>query len=230
MGRSPPSGTRAVALGACHVDAVPATARALPHTYSRPDAGESTARILACRDRGPRMLTADELIALLDLAPLPIEGGWFRQTYLADESVDAAALPARYVTRHALSSAIYYLLRDADFSALHRLPTDEVYHFYLGQPVELLRLYPDGTFAVTELGSDLAAGQQVQVVVPRGVWQGSRLLQPTGCALLGTTMAPAYDPAEFELGERTALLRDYPRCADHVRALTHAGKASGSRQ
>ncbi|HEV7127151.1 MAG TPA: cupin domain-containing protein [Ktedonobacterales bacterium] len=166
------------------------------------------------------MLDAARLIELLKLEPLPVEGGWFRQSYLAGETLAAAAAPPRYAGPRALGSAIYYLLYGEHFSALHRLLTDEVYHFYLGAPVELLRLYPDGSHDTTQLGPDLAAGQQVQVVVPRGVWQGSRLLVPGGFALLGTTMAPAYDPADFELGERDALLARYPRCVDRIRALT----------
>jgi predicted cupin superfamily sugar epimerase len=121
-----------------------------------------------------------------------------------------------------LGSAIYYLLHGSHVSALHRLLTDEIYHFYLGDPVELVLLYPDGTDEVRRLGNNLAAGERPQITVPRGVWQGSRLGRPGHFALLGTTMAPGYDPADFELGDRRRLLSSHPQRSDEIYALTRA--------
>lgn len=173
------------------------------------------------------MLTAERVIALLGLESLPVEGGYFRETYRAPVLLPQAALPERYPGPRPLGGAIYYLLRDDTFSALHRLRTDEIYHFYLGRPVELLLLQPDGQSELIVLGPDLEAGQRVQVVVPRGVYQGSRLApedgeHAVGCdfALMGTTMAPAYDPADFELGNREELLARYPSRTQLIRALT----------
>jgi hypothetical protein len=165
------------------------------------------------------------LIEALGLVPLPGEGGYYRQTFVADESVPAAALPARYGRPKALCTAIYFLLTaEPDcFSALHRLPTEEIYHFYLGDPVEMLLLHPDGRDERILLGPDLPAGQRVQQVAPRGAWQGSRLVAGGRFALLGTTMAPGFDPQDFELGERGALSARYPAAAGLVRALTRAG-------
>jgi uncharacterized protein len=168
-------------------------------------------------------LTVAEVIELLRLEPLPVEGGYYRQTYRADETLDATVLPERYGGPRAPGGAIYYLLHGDHFSALHRLLTDEIYHFYLGQPVEMLLLYPDGHDEVVRLGTDLAMGERVQVVVPHGVWQGSHLAERgagAGFALLGTTMAPAYDQADFELGDREALIAAYPQRAELIRALT----------
>jgi uncharacterized protein len=168
------------------------------------------------------MLTAERVIALLELQPLPLEGGHFHETYRAGELIERECLPPRYAGARPHGSAIYYLLRDDTFSALHRLHSDEVYHFYLGQPVELLLLYSDGHGEIFVLGPDLEAGQRMQLVVPHGVWQGSRLRSTARghFALLGTTMAPAYDPADFELGERADLLARYPGHAELIRALT----------
>lgn len=168
------------------------------------------------------MLTAERAIALLGLQPLPEEGGHYRETYRADELIARDCLPQRYIDARPYGSAIYYLLRDDTFSALHRLRSDEIYHFYLGQPVELLLLHPDGRDETLILGPDLEAGQRVQAVAPRGVWQGSHLALPTpgGFALLGTTMAPAYDPTDFELGVREQLIGSYPQRAQLIRALT----------
>lgn len=168
------------------------------------------------------MLNPLALIQLLHLEPLVVEGGYYRQTWRADESVDASALPSRYLNAKPFASAIYFLLHGDNFSALHRLLTDEIYHFYLGDPVEMLLLYPSGESEIVRLGPNLEAGEHVQLVVPRGVWQGSRLRTIDNFALLGTTMAPAFDPADFELGRREELLRTYPDRASLIRALTRS--------
>jgi len=163
-------------------------------------------------------MNAEILIELLNLEPLPIEGGFFRRTYLADESL--TGWPERYHNPKAISSAIYYLLRATDFSAFHRLATDEVYHFYLGDPVELVQLVSEGDGAIVILGQTLTAGQRVQTVVSRGVWQGSRLKAGGQWALLGTTLAPAYADSDFELGNRESLMKDYPDWIEYIQALT----------
>ena len=168
------------------------------------------------------MLSADRIIKLLDLRPLPREGGHFRQSYRAAESISSDALPVRYQRDKQLCTAIYYLLTsDPDsFSALHRLPTDEIYHFYLGDPVEMLLLYPDGISEQVILGQDLLASQQIQFVVPRDVWQGSRLVAGGLFALLGATMAPGYDEQDYVAGEPTELIRRYPDQAQLIRSLS----------
>jgi hypothetical protein len=167
--------------------------------------------------------TAQELIERLNLEPLPIEGGFFRQTYVSAETIPPSALPERYRGDKPFSTAIYYLLTsDADsFSAMHRLPTDEVYHFYLGDPVEMLLLFPDGSGRRVVLGQDIAAGQHVQFLAPAGAWQGSRLIAGGHFALMGTTMAPGFDPTDFVSGRRAELVARYPNHANVIRALTH---------
>jgi len=167
-------------------------------------------------------MRADEVIARLGLQPLPFEGGLYREVYRSTESIGADALPARYGGARDLGTAIYYLLTPETCSALHRLASDEVFHFYLGDPVEQVQLDPDGTGRVVTIGPDLAAGQQPQVVVPRGVWQGA-VVAPGGAhgfALLGTTVAPGFDVADYEAGERDALVAAYPDLAARIRALT----------
>jgi predicted cupin superfamily sugar epimerase len=166
------------------------------------------------------LLSPSEIITLLNLEPLPVEGGYFRQTYLAAETVPIQALPPRYSVSKPFCSLIYYLLYDDLFSAMHRLPTDEIYHHYLGDPVEMLLLSPDGGSRRVVGGSDLSAGQTVQWIAPAGAWQGTRLVPGGRLALLGTTMAPAYTPEDFELGDRSALLTQYPAEGDLIRALT----------
>ncbi|HEU5453960.1 MAG TPA: cupin domain-containing protein [Terriglobales bacterium] len=161
-------------------------------------------------------LTAADVIRLLKLQPLPIEGGYFRETYRSADSLEAP----RYGSPRSFASAIYFLLTPDSFSSLHRLRTDEVYHFYLGDPAELLLLHGDGKSERVLLGHDLSAGHQAQYVVPRGVWQGSRVLPGGGFSLLGTTMAPGFDPRDFEHGTRRELLGAYPAQPELIRSLT----------
>jgi predicted cupin superfamily sugar epimerase len=168
------------------------------------------------------MPTAPELIQLLNLQPLPQEGGYYRETYRSAERLAASALPPRYGQDKALGTAMYYFLTPDTFSALHRLPTDEVFHFYLGNPVEMLQLYEDGRGRVVTLGPDLLAGQSPQLVVPRGVWQGSCLAAGGAFALLGTTAAPGFDFADYEAGDRAGLSARYPEFADLISLLTRA--------
>jgi hypothetical protein len=161
---------------------------------------------------GKAMLSAAEVIALLDLKPLPHEGGFFRETYRS------AVLHDHHAGDRSLCTAIYYLLTRDTFSALHRLPSDELFHFYLGDPVTMLQLGPDGGRLLT-LGPDLQAGQRLQVLVPAGVWQGS-LVQPGGAwALMGTTMAPGFDFGDYEAGNPQLLAGQYPDFAELIRRL-----------
>ena len=145
--------------------------------------------------------SAADLIRLLDLQPLAPEGGYYRETH------------------RAASTAIYYLLTPDTVSALHRLQKDEVFHFYLGDPVEQLVLRPDGSGEVRVLGSNPAAGMFPQAVVPRGCWQGARLRAGGKFALMGTTVAPPFGAADYEPGDRERLQETYPAFAGVIRTL-----------
>ena len=173
------------------------------------------------------MLTVEDLLKHYQFEPLPVEGGLFKQTYVAREQIPQSALPARYTHAKPFGVAILYLLtHDPDsFSALHKLPTDEIYHFYLGDPVEMLQLYPDGHSERIILGQDLLNGQQVQYVAPRDVWMGSRLVPGGQFALLGTTMAPGFTPDDYVGGERQALIQQYPQEAALITQLTRLDAA-----
>lgn len=166
------------------------------------------------------MPTASKLIAALGLQPHPMEGGFFRETYRSADTLSASSLPQRYGRDKSAGTAIYYLLTPETFSAMHRLPTDEIFHFYLGDPVQMLQLFPDGTGRTLILGTDVLAGQSPQVVVPRGVWQGSLLLPGGEFALLGATLAPGFDYSDYEAGARDQLTSQYPAFADFIRRLT----------
>jgi uncharacterized protein len=176
------------------------------------------------------MTTAEELIRRLNLQPHPKEGGFFRETYRAPDLWPAATLPPRYGSDRRASTAIYYLLTPATFSALHRLQSDEVFHFYLGSPVRMLHLLPDGSGRTVILGPDVHGGQELQVIVPRGIWQGSMLEAGGDFALLGCTVAPGFEYVDYETGHRDELLSQYPAFAELIMRLTvPADAASMSR-
>ena len=161
-----------------------------------------------------------KIIEELALIPHPVEGGFFRETYRSDGFIPEAALPGVYPGRRNCSTAIYYLLTAETFSEMHRLPGDEVFHFYRGDPVEMLQLHSGGAAERITLGGDILAGEKVQLVVPGGVWQGCRL-QPGGrFALLGCTVAPGFDYADYTRGDRDELIRDFPDEEDMIRQLT----------
>jgi predicted cupin superfamily sugar epimerase len=165
-------------------------------------------------------MTADEIKRLLQLEAHPCEGGYFRQTWKSEEEIPQTALPSRYSGARAAGTAIYYLLELSTFSEMHRLISDEVFHFYYGDPVEMLQLWPDGSSRVVRLGSDLASGILPQLVVPKGVWQGSRLVPGGSVALIGCTVSPGFDYADYETGKRAELSREYPRSAELIEILT----------
>ena len=165
-------------------------------------------------------LTARQICEILKLEPHPVEGGRFAQTYQSVHKVAKEALPMSYSGARPVGTAIYYLLTPETFSELHRLPGDEIFHFYLGDPLELLELRPDGTSAWIVLGQDIVAGMRPQHVVPAGVWQGSRLLPRGEYALLGTTMAPGFDPADYQTGSREKLIAEYPELREQITNLT----------
>jgi len=159
-------------------------------------------------------MTTDEIKRLLKLEPHPVEGGWYRRTYTSDVSVALLRGVRPYGT------AIYYLLEEGTFSEMHVLASDEMFHYYLGDPVEMLQLLPDGGSKVVTLGPDLASGQQVQLTVPAGVWQGTRLVGDGKMALLGCTVTPGFDFADYRSGSAADLLAQWPLEAERIRRLT----------
>ena len=165
------------------------------------------------------MLTVEALRAILGLVPHPVEGGYFAETYRSADQIPPAALPSRYGAARAASTAIYYLLTPDTFSAMHRLASDEIFHFYLGDPVEMLQLWPDGSHQVVLIGPDLEAGQRPEVIVPRHIWQGARLIPGGRHALLGTTVAPGFDYTDYETGQRPHLLTTHPQARNLITAL-----------
>jgi predicted cupin superfamily sugar epimerase/mannose-6-phosphate isomerase-like protein (cupin superfamily) len=166
--------------------------------------------------------TAQALIDYFKMTQVPQEGPWFTLTYSSDDVLPRAALPDRYDGGRAAGSAIIGLLTRTDFSAMHRLKTDEMWHYYGGDALRLLVLHPDGHGEVVVLGPEVLGGQKLQYVVPRGSWQGA---MPTGTgadaySIFGDTLAPAFAYTDFEMGYRSELQRAYPQFADTIAQLT----------
>lgn len=167
-------------------------------------------------------LDPQQIIDLLGLQPLPQEGGFYHETYRATLTIPTDALPDAYEGDRHASTAIYFLITPQECSAMHILPTDEMFHFYAGDPVEMLLLYPDGDAEQRTMGVDLAAGQRPQVLAPGGVWQGCRLRDGGRWALLGCTVAPGFDFRDFHVAsheEIESLAEHFPSHADQVRQL-----------
>jgi len=166
-------------------------------------------------------MTAEDVKKILGLRPHPREGGWFVRTYEASEKVGRESFEdKRYEGARRTGTAIYYLLEPDTFSEMHRLKSDEVFHFYAGDAVEMLQLTERGMGATVVIGNDLLGGQRPQVVVKRGVWQGSRLVEGGRWALLGCTVSPGFEFEDYETGLREDLCAAWPEFAPEIRALT----------
>jgi len=161
-----------------------------------------------------------KIIEILDLKPLEAEGGFFKEVYRSKDIIPKAALPTFYNSDRCFGTAIYYLLTPESFSALHKVNSDEIFHFYLGDPVEMLLLYPDGSGQEIILGQDIENGQRLQLTVPRGVWQGAGLCPKGKFALMGTTVSPGFEYADFILGQRQSLIETYPDHSSNIIRLT----------
>lgn len=171
----------------------------------------------------PQTHPAAAVVAALDLEPLDQEGGFFRRTAEAGYYVRRGELASRAY------SVIYALFTPESFSAMHVLTTDEVWCWHAGDALESLRLSPDGTGAWVRLGTDLAAGEQPQDVVPAGVWQGTRLGAGGHWALVSCVMAPEFRWEDFRLGERAELVAAYPEWTEGIAALTREVPPAGRR-
>lgn len=158
--------------------------------------------------------TINQLIELLDLKPLPNEGGFFKETYRL------AQPQASLKKDKELATAIFYLVTKTSFSHLHRVRWDEVYHFYLGHACELITITEEGEFTLHVMGNGILSGQSPQLVVKAGTWQGTRLKGDGEFALLGCTVSPAFDFEDYEHGDRHLLLGKFPQHREYILKYT----------
>ncbi|MHC4622995.1 MAG: cupin domain-containing protein [Planctomycetota bacterium] len=165
-------------------------------------------------------MTAEQVIELLGMKPLPEEGGYYVETYRCKEKLTDPPLPAGRAGQRSLCTAILYLLTPDTFSALHRLKSDEVFHFHLGNPVTMLQLHPNKSSEVITLGPDILNGQRVQVTVPGNSWQGCFLNESGEFALMGCTVSPGFALEDFELARLNDIVGQYPDQKDLIVRLT----------
>jgi len=148
------------------------------------------------------------------------EGGHYRQSYRSDLSIARAALPRQFTGARSVSTAIYFLLEGENFSGFHRLRSDELWHFYTGNPLLVHVIEEEGRYSEIQLGTDLEAGQNWQAVVKAGCWFASCVRDPGSFALVGCTVAPGFEFEDFELGEREGLTRLFPQHRDLIQRFT----------
>ena len=162
------------------------------------------------------MLTSQEVINWFNLTPNEAEGGYFAGTYTSKETLSKSDIP--------ICSAIYYFLdKDNNLSTLHKVETDMVYHFYAGQPVEMLLLYPDcqpNQYEICTFSNDIANGGKPMKVIPGGTWIGSRIIPGGAFSLMGVTMSPGFDPNNYSIGNRAKLIKQYPDLEALIIAFT----------
>ena len=171
---------------------------------------------------GNPRLSLETVLRELELEPLPVEGGYFAVSYRSPDTLTCGELAERYSSDRPVGGAIYLVETREQFSAMHRLKTDELYFHHYGDPLEILLLGNEGAGEIRLLGSDLTAGQMPQIVAPAGQWQGSRPLPggEFGFTLASTAMAPAYMDDDVEFAERDELMAAYPGFGSMIEALT----------
>lgn len=163
-------------------------------------------------------MNAIDLVTELKLQPHP-EGGFYALTYKSDGQIPHEVLPDGFSGDRVFSTAIYFLLSGKDFSAFHRIQSDELWHFYAGCGLEIFVIHPNGNSEVLKLGSDLNNGFRFQQLVPAGCWFASKPVDENHFSLVGCTVAPGFDFADFELAEKAQLLSAYPQHSDWIRQL-----------
>lgn len=164
------------------------------------------------------MITVQQLIAKYQLLPHP-EGGYYCRTYASEEMIPANALPKRFDADRLISTAIYFLLDGKNFSAFHRIKSDELWHFYAGDGLQIYVIHPDGRGEVLKLGNDLSNDFSFQHLVKAGCWFASKPVTENGFSFAGCTVAPGFDFADFELAEKETLLKQYPQHKEWIESL-----------
>ena len=164
-------------------------------------------------------LTASEIKATLGLARHPTHG-FAAETYRSSLRIPTWALPEAYSSGRPCGSALYFLVTPDTQIVMHRIRSDQLYHHYLGDPLEVLLLYPDGSGAIVTVGSDLGSGMRPQLLIPGGTFHTSRLEPGASYALLGSTEWPGVEPPDVQYGDIEALVKAYPDFREEIYAFT----------
>lgn len=167
----------------------------------------------------PTIHPVDHLVESLQLLPHP-EGGFYKETYRASEGIEQQHLPKRFGGNRSFGTGIYFLLTAGNFSAFHRIQSDEMWHFYSGDCLEIVSISPAGELTTILLGSQLDQGEVFQAVVPAQHWFASRVRSGGSHALVGCSVAPGFDFADFELANRQELSQAFPQHSSLIAELT----------
>ena len=162
--------------------------------------------------------TVAALVEQFGLLPHP-EGGFYKETYRSEESIASQALPQRFAGDRNFSTAIYFLLEQGNFSAFHRIQSDECWHFYAGQSLHVHVIHPNGHYELLKLGNNLTNGETFQAVVPAGSWFASETAAGGQFSFVGCTVAPGFDFADFELAKAAELILLFPAMALLIKRL-----------
>jgi hypothetical protein len=170
--------------------------------------------------------SAEYWISKLKLQKHP-EGGYFKEIYRSSGIISKKNLPHRYGGSRNFSTAIYFLLNNSEVSKLHRLKSDEIWHFYDGSPLMIYIINKKGVLVQVKLGKDIEKGEKLQVVINAGGWFGAKVVRKSSYSLIGCTVAPGFDFNDFELGHRTNLIKSFPRHKLLINQLTVQKQISG---
>ena len=165
------------------------------------------------------MNSKQQLIDALDLLPHP-EGGFYKEVYRSTGIISQNALPNVYQGDRNYATGIYFMLTSDTFSAFHKIHQDEAWHFYLGAPLRVHMISPEGKHTFIELGNHVQQGQQLQFVVPGGYWFGAEVISPGDYALVGCTVAPGFDFKDFILPTRSEMMALFPQHEAIIEKLT----------
>lgn len=166
------------------------------------------------------MKKASYWVEKYNLVPHP-EGGFYAETYRSCDKIAKAALPAGFTGARSFSTGIYFLLESSNFSAFHKIRSDEMWHFYQGEALEIFVIYPDaGQLEVIRLGNDPDKGETFQAVVPAHTWFASRPASGSEYALVGCTVSPGFDFEDFEMADRDTLKASFPQHQKLIEELT----------
>jgi len=158
-------------------------------------------------------------ISKLNLNPHP-EGGFYSEVYRSDETLLSSSIAKRYNTSHAISTSIYFLLEGNQFSAFHKIKSDELWHFYDGSSTKLYLISENGKLEIKNIGINIGKNEVPQITIPRNVWFAAEPIDEDSYTLVGCTVAPGFDFNDFELGEREHLLKEFPHHKELITRLT----------
>eukprot|EP00483_Globobulimina_turgida_P006110 UN06120 len=167
-------------------------------------------------DKCDTKASSTDIMELLQLEPLIKEGGYFNQTYRAEDIGQFDGV------NQTASTQIYYMITPQSYSAMHKLTKDEVWHFYMGDPAEMLLIYPDGKYKIITIGNDIMNGEILQYVILKGIWFGAKIKKAKcGYSLFGATVSPGFEYVDFTLGNRDLMIQMYPDLEELIIEYTY---------